>query len=126
MIFLLQVDQIRTQIEALQSNVHSITQLHQSRLLEPTFTLSASSTERLSHLTTASNSLASSIRNSLNQINEKSKSNANKEVGEFRVRRDQIGSLQASLRKVLREWELIEMNNREKLREKIVRQIKIG
>lgn len=120
-----QVESIQDDLKALNSNINAVSDLHSRRLATTDDAQQASQTAQLTQLTSQTSQLTNSIRNritSLNDTNKRSRAGDS----DFKVRKTQIGALQNGFRKALEEYNAVEKRSRDKYRQRMERQIRIG
>lgn len=121
----IQVDSIQGQIRQLHSNINSVSELH-TRRLQTTDDPQSNSTQQLAALSAETSALTNAIRTQIHRLNEKNRATPKDDNAGFNTRKGQIAALQNSFRKTLEEYNLVEKNSREKYRQRMERQIKIG
>lgn len=81
--------------------------------------------QQLTQLTTQTTSLTNAIRNRITVLNDANRKSPQNDPG-FNTRKLQIANLQNSFKRALEEYNLVEKRSREKYRDRMARQIKIG
>lgn len=119
------MESIQDDIKALNGNINSVSELHSRRLATTDDAQQAGQTAQLTQLTSQTSQLTNSIRNRITQLNQTNKRSVPGDV-DFKVRKTQIGALQNGFRKALEEYNAVEKKSRDKYRQRMERQIKIG
>lgn len=81
--------------------------------------------QQLTQLTTQTTGLTNTIRNRITVLNDANRKSPQGDPG-FNTRKLQIANLQNSFKRALEEYNLVEKRSREKYRDRMARQIKIG
>ena len=112
-------------IKQLHQYVNQVSDLHSRRLASTDEATQSESAANLQELTQATSALTNSIRNRITALNDQNKRSAQGDP-DFNVRKLQIGGLQNAFKRGLEEYNLVEKKSREKYRQRMERQIKIG
>lgn len=120
-----QVESIQDEIKQLHNNVNQVSDLHSRRLATTDDAQQHESASYLTELTQATSALTNSIRNRITKLNEHNKRSAAGDP-DFNTRKLQIGGLQNAFKRGLEEYNLVEKKSREKYRQRMERQIRIG
>ncbi len=123
--FFAEVSSIQDEIKHLQANVNDVSELHSRRLATTDEQQQADSAARLAQLTAQTQGVTNSIRNRITRLNEDNKRSA-KGDPDFNTRKLQIGTLQNSFKRALEEYNQVEKKSRDKYRQRMERQIRIG
>lgn len=102
-----------------------MSELHSRRLATTDETQQAASTAQLTQLTAQTSNLTNSLRNRITKLNDTNKRSVTGDP-DFGVRKTQIGALQNGFKRALEEYNLVEKRSRDKYRQRMERQIKIG
>lgn len=120
-----QVASIQDEIKNLHQNINSVSDLHSRRLATTDDAQQSQTAAQLSQLTAQTSGLTNSIRNRITKLNDQNKGSSAGDP-DFNVRKTQIGGLQNGFKKALEEYNLVEKKSRDKYRQRMERQIRIG
>lgn len=120
-----QVESIQDQIKQLHQNINHVSELHARRLASTDDMTQSTTGQQLTQLTTQTTGLTNSIRNRITVLNDANRKSPQGDQG-FNTRKLQIANLQNSFKRALEEYNLVEKRSREKYRDRMARQIKIG
>ena len=119
------MESIQDDIKLLNSNINSVSDLHSRRLATTDDVQQANSTAQLTQLTAQTSNLTNSLRNRITKLNETNKRSQQGDP-DFNVRKTQIAALQNGFKRALEEYNMVEKRSRDKYRQRMERQIKIG
>lgn len=120
-----QVEDIQDQIKQLHQYVNQVSELHARRLATTDDQQQSESASHLTELTQATSALTTSIRNRITKLNEHNKKSPSGDP-DFNTRKLQIGGLQNAFKRGLEEYNSVEKKSRDKYRQRMERQIRIG
>lgn len=102
-----------------------MSELHSRRLASTDDQTQSATAAQLTQLTNQTTGLTNSIRNRITKLNDINKKSPQGDPN-FPTRKLQIGNLQNGFKRALEEYNLVEKRSREKYRDRMARQIKIG
>ena len=120
-----QVESIQDDIKQMHQYVNQVSDLHSRRLATTDDQQQSETASYLTELTQATSALTNSIRNRITKLNERNKRSPAGDP-DFNTRKLQIGGLQNAFKRALEEYNLVEKRSRDKYRQRMERQIRIG
>lgn len=120
-----QVESIQDDIKQMHHYVNQVSDLHSRRLATTDDQQQSETASYLTELTQATSALTNSIRNRITKLNERNKRSPAGDP-DFNTRKLQIGGLQNAFKRALEEYNLVEKRSRDKYRQRMERQIRIG
>lgn len=106
--------------------MNQVSELHARRLATTDDQQQFESASHLTELTQATSALTNSIRNRITKLNDANKKYSKSGDPDFNTRKLQIGGLQNAFKRGLEEYNLVEKKSRDKYRQRMERQIRIG